>query len=182
MRDFEKIAADTYMRRVDGRICGTVYAIVKGKRHLVIDSGDGKEDLGFEPDVCILTHGHFDHTQGVKESWKRVLLHPAEFGFPGPYIKIPKIAKPNPMSPIVFEGHELEFFHTPGHTDGSICVFDRKTRLLFTGDTKFAGGICGRVDLGGDAEKMNLSLRLIESIPYRLLCPGHGELEWRDEK
>ncbi len=175
---FEKIAKHTSMLRTEERTCGTVYMIEESGKRLIVDSGDGKlPDFGFVPDICILTHGHYDHSKGVKESWKEVLLHPAEFKFGGQYIFIPKNARENPMEPLAFGSHLLEFFHTPGHTDGSICIFDKTTGVLFSGDTKFAGGIWGRTDLGGSEEEMAASLLLIEKIPYKLLCPGHGELE-----
>lgn len=175
---FEKIAKDTFMLRTDERVCGTVYLIEEGGKRLLIDSGDGLvSEIDFVPDICILTHGHIDHTGGVKSEWREVLLHQAEFSFTGPFISIPKNAKKNKMEPIRFGSHELEFFHTPGHTEGSICVLDGKTGLLFSGDTKFSGGAHGRTDLGGSDEKMKKSLELIEKIGYELLCPGHGPME-----
>lgn len=76
-----------------------------------------------------------------------------------------------------FGKFELEIFNTPGHTDGSVCFFERKMGILFSGDTKFAHGSYGRTDLGGSDEKMEKSLAEIEKIPYKLLCPGHGEIE-----
>ena len=177
MPAFEDIALHTRMLRTDERTCSTVYMIEDNGNRLLIDSGDGKVPLDFAPDICILTHGHFDHTRGVKPDWKTVLLHPAEFKFAGPYIEVPKNAEKNPMAPLSFGSHLLEFFHTPGHTDGSICIIDRKTGVLFSGDTKFADGVCGRTDIGGSDEEMENSLERIEKIPYKLLCPGHGELE-----
>lgn len=177
MPKFEEIALHTSMLRADGRVCGTIYMIEENGKRLLIDSGDGQAALDFTPDICMLTHGHFDHTKGVKGDWGKVLLHPAEFKFGGPFIHIPKNARENPMKPARFGSHELEFFHTPGHTDGSICVLDKKTGLLFSGDTKFADGGCGRTDLGGSERKMGESLALIGKIPYKLLCPGHGALD-----
>jgi len=175
---FEKISDDTFMLRVDERTCGTVYLIEENGKRLIIDSGDGMvKALDFQPDICLLTHGHYDHSSGVKENWKEVLLHPAEFSFKGPYLKIPKNAKKNPMVPLQFGSHKLEFFHTPGHTAGSICILDRKTGLLFSGDTKFADGSYGRTDLGGSEEEIEESLAIVGKIPYKLLCPGHGALE-----
>lgn len=174
----EKIAEGTSMIRTDGRTCSTVYLIEDAGKRILIDAGDGKvAGLDFEPDICILTHGHYDHTSGVAAGWKNVLLHKDEFSFRGPFIRIPENARKNPMGPVRLGSRELVFFHTPGHTDGSICVFDRKTGLLFSGDTKFAGGGQGRTDLGGSDEKMGGSLALVEKIPYKLLCPGHGDLE-----
>jgi glyoxylase-like metal-dependent hydrolase (beta-lactamase superfamily II) len=167
------------MLRTDGRTCSTVYLIEESGKRLLIDSGDGKAPIDFTPDACILTHGHFDHTRGVRPDWKEVLLHPAEFRFGGEYIEVPPNARKNPMAPLAFGSHLLEIFHTPGHTDGSVCILDRKTGLLFSGDTKFAGGGYGRTDLGGSDEEIGKSLARIEKIPYKLLCPGHGELEER---
>jgi len=174
---FEGIALHTSMRRTDGRTCSTVYLVEESGKRLLIDAGDGRTQIGFEPDICILTHGHYDHTRGVGQGWKKVLLHPSEFEFGGPYIEVPKNAQANPMAPLAFGSHLLEFFHTPGHTGGSICILDKKTGLLFSGDTKFAGGACGRTDMGGNGGEIEKSLALIEKIPYRLLCPGHGETE-----
>jgi len=175
--NFEEIALHTRMLRTDERTCGTVYLIEEKGKLLLIDSGDGHAALDFTPDICILTHGHYDHTRGVKPDWKKVLLHPAEFKFGGPYIEVPKNAGKNPMAPLSFGSHLLEFFHTPGHTDGSICILDKKTGMLFSGDTKFAGGGYGRTDLGGSSDEIEESLRKIDGIPYKLLCPGHGDIE-----
>jgi glyoxylase-like metal-dependent hydrolase (beta-lactamase superfamily II) len=175
---FEKIALHTSMLRTESRTCGTVYLIEENGERFLIDAGDGElAGLDFEPGICILTHGHYDHTRGAKPDWKNVLLHPDEFGFGGEYIEIPKNARKNPMAPLRFGSHMLEFFHTPGHTDGGICILDRKTGLLFSGDTKFADGGHGRTDLGGNEKKMGASLSFIDKIPYKLLCPGHGDVE-----
>lgn len=69
----------------------------------------------------------------------------------------------------------LEVLHTPGHTEGSVCLMAPDEGLLFTGDTLFAGG-WGRVDLpGGSAEAMVASLSRLALLddPLRVL-PGHG--------
>ncbi|MCX8194491.1 MAG: MBL fold metallo-hydrolase [Candidatus Micrarchaeota archaeon] len=177
---FQRIAQHTFMLRVDERVCGTVYLIEEDGKRLVVDSGDGRLKLGFVPDVCILTHGHFDHTQGVRKDWPSVLLHPAEFGFEGLYVHIPANARPLHLKTLGFGSHQLEFLHTPGHTPGSICILDRKTGCLFSGDTKFADGEVGRTDLGGNEDELKKSLGMIEKMEYRLLCPGHGELELKE--
>ncbi len=71
---------------------------------------------------------------------------------------------------------DLTVIETPGHTEGSICLYSEAKKILFTGDTLFFEGI-GRADLpGGDEET------LIESIKQKLLTlpldtrvfPGHG--------
>jgi glyoxylase-like metal-dependent hydrolase (beta-lactamase superfamily II) len=177
---FEEIARHTLMLRTEERTCSTVYLIEENGKRLIVDSGDGGVKIDFVPDVCILTHGHYDHSGGVRESWGKVLLHKEEFLFRGPFIHIPKNASPLTMAPLKFGSHLLEFFHTPGHTKGSICVLDKKTGLLFSGDTKFADGGYGRTDLGGSEREMEGSLKLIGKIPYKLLCPGHGPVEEKE--
>lgn len=89
-------------------------------------------------------------------------------------------------SRIRFGAIELEVLHTPGHTEGSICLFAAAERLLFTGDTLFAKG-WGRTDLpGGNDEQMIESLARLAGMPADLkVKPGHGpestlerELPW----
>jgi hydroxyacylglutathione hydrolase len=71
-----------------------------------------------------------------------------------------------------------EVMHTPGHTEGSICVLFAPQNLLIAGDTLFAGSI-GRTDLpGGDYKKIIDSLRgkLLSLPDQTIVVPGHGSL------
>jgi glyoxylase-like metal-dependent hydrolase (beta-lactamase superfamily II) len=74
---------------------------------------------------------------------------------------------------IEFGCESLKVMHTPGHTPGSICLLGE--RLVFTGDTLFAGGI-GRTDFPeGSLSDMRLSLQKLVRLPdYLLIYPGHG--------
>ena len=84
---------------------------------------------------------------------------------------------------------ELTFdvLHTPGHTEGSVCLYEERHRLLLSGDVLFAGSY-GRTDLpGGDDGAMVSSLRrLSQALPHDVrVLPGHGpettierELPW----
>lgn len=78
-------------------------------------------------------------------------------------------------SRIRFGGIELEVIHTPGHTEGSVCLLPRGERLLFSGDTLFAGG-WGRTDLpGGSEEQIVDSLARLATLDGDLtVLPGHG--------
>lgn len=69
----------------------------------------------------------------------------------------------------------LEVLHTPGHTEGSVCLFDRAAGLLLSGDTLFAGS-WGRTDLpGGSDEQMAASLARLSGMDDRVrVLPGHG--------
>ena len=71
---------------------------------------------------------------------------------------------------------DLEVLHTPGHTPGSICLYDRKSKTLFTGDTVFCDGI-GRTDMpGGDDAQLRKSLDRLSSMEVMRLFPGHGDV------
>ena len=81
----------------------------------------------------------------------------------------------------------LDVLHLPGHTEGSVCLYEERRELLLSGDVLFAGSY-GRTDLpGGDDERMVASLaRLSREIPGSVrVLPGHGpettidrELPW----
>ena len=81
----------------------------------------------------------------------------------------------------------FDVLHTPGHTEGSVCLYEERLALLLTGDLLFAGSY-GRTDLpGGDDELMVASLaRLARQLPGAVrVLPGHGpettlerELPW----
>jgi glyoxylase-like metal-dependent hydrolase (beta-lactamase superfamily II) len=84
-------------------------------------------------------------------------------------------------------GLVFDVLHTPGHTEGSVCLYEEREGLLLSGDVLFAG-CYGRTDLpGGNDEQMVASLaRLARDIPSSVrVLPGHGpetilerELPW----
>jgi hydroxyacylglutathione hydrolase len=73
---------------------------------------------------------------------------------------------------------QANVMHTPGHTQGSVCIYFPAEQKLIAGDTLFAGSI-GRTDLpGGDFDTIMRSLhRDVLALPDEtLVVPGHGEL------
>ena len=81
----------------------------------------------------------------------------------------------------------FDVLHTPGHSEGSVCLYEERRGILLAGDVLFAGSY-GRTDLpGGNDEQMVASLaRLAREIPPAVrVLPGHGaettverELHW----
>jgi glyoxylase-like metal-dependent hydrolase (beta-lactamase superfamily II) len=74
--------------------------------------------------------------------------------------------------------HTAQILHTPGHTEGSICLYFEAEKKLIAGDTLFAGSI-GRTDLpGGSMQKIMRSLHdTVLALPDdTAVVPGHGEL------
>ncbi|MFW5991494.1 MAG: MBL fold metallo-hydrolase [Candidatus Nanoarchaeia archaeon] len=69
--------------------------------------------------------------------------------------------------------HGLEVIEVPGHTKGSIALWDKSHRVLFTGDTVFERGY-GRTDLPTSVpEQMAASLELLRKYQPKTICPGH---------
>ncbi len=72
--------------------------------------------------------------------------------------------------------HQAQVIHTPGHTEGSICLLFSPEKTLIAGDTLFAGSI-GRTDLpGGNYNKIidSLQSKLLALPDETVVIPGHG--------
>jgi len=138
------------------------------------------KQAGFTVKFIVNTHGHPDHVKGDAVFQKKysvpICIHPLDAYFIEGSEK--SKSSPNVMledgSLVKFGCETLKVMHTPGHTRGSICLVGEK--LVFTGDTLFAGGI-GRTDFPeGSMSDMRLSLlKLVSLSDYLLVYPGHGE-------
>lgn len=82
-----------------------------------------------------------------------------------------------------FDHFQLKVIHTPGHTAGSICLFDDTNGTLLSGDSLIEGVtpyICAELKNLADGERYygleqyERSLELLRSLPVRLVLPGHG--------
>ena len=69
---------------------------------------------------------------------------------------------------------DFEVIHTPGHTKGGICLWDGEN--LISGDTIFAGGGVGRMDIGGDYQDMKNSVESLTKLDVKNIYPGHGPI------
>ena len=149
---------------------------------------DELAERGWTLKLIVTTHGHWDHfgenAAVAEHTGASIAVHPLDayrLTEPQPLwapFEIP------PCVPAVdlAEGGEIRFgeirltvLHTPGHTEGSVCLWSEGGGLLFSGDTLFAGG-WGRVDLpGASPEQMVDSLTRLTTFDDRLaVFPGHG--------
>lgn len=138
--------------------------------------------------LIVSTHGHWDHIGDnaavAAHTRADIAVHPLDrerLTDPKPLWAPFEIAPSVPAVELA-EGGQIRFgalrlsvLHTPGHTEGSVCLYSADDGVLFSGDTLFAGG-WGRVDLpGGDPAAMVESLGRLLALddPVRVL-PGHG--------
>lgn len=130
----------------------------------------------------LLTHGHYDHVGAVaalrRETGCKVYLDPADALGNDLYpLKSSDIDEAWPVSDsLAIDELTFTVYHTPGHTPGSVVLALGK--LLFCGDTLFAGS-CGRTDMpGGSGIRMQQSLSMLAESDLRddaQVLPGHGE-------
>jgi len=180
------------------------------------------EEGGFAPghlQAIVLTHAHGDHAGGAAELARRsgadVIAHRDEV----PYIEQTRSLRPGSLigqvmnwlsSRLVFRTSPcevdravedgdvieglggLEVVHTPGHTPGSMSLYQRERRILFCGDALFnADPMTGRPGLdfpirvvSVDNAQARASVERLAELPIDVLCCGHGEpiLEGANEK
>jgi hydroxyacylglutathione hydrolase len=138
--------------------------------------------------LIVSTHGHWDHIGDnaavAAHAGAEIAVHPldrerlehpsstsAPFDIP-PSVPAVELAE---GGAIRFGALRLRVLHTPGHTEGSVCLLAEDEGLLYSGDTLFEAG-WGRVDLpGGDPEAMVESLTRLTRLEDTVrVFPGHG--------
>ena len=122
----------------------------------------------------LLTHGHFDHTDGLADclAYKEVAVYMSKQELPKLIPNQQNLIFTNDNDVIPFGSNRIKIMHTPGHSPGGQCFYIDDH--LITGDTLFING-CGRCDLGGSSiDDMYESLERIKSLPDdTLIYPGH---------
>ncbi|QHN07746.1 MBL fold metallo-hydrolase [Methanothermobacter sp. THM-2] len=160
----------------------------------VVDTGTGMNPdnlmrkisgAGVEPGSIkhiVNTHCHFDHTGGNRLFDADIAIHSLDAealreGDDAKTVAYMFSASMEPMEVAVELGDgdfigDFEVIHTPGHTPGCICLYDG--RSLISGDTVFADGGFGRVDIGGDINELAESIKKLMKLDIEHLFPGHG--------
>lgn len=168
---------------------------------MVIDPGDDVEDVlalvrkhNLQVKQIVITHAHIDHVGGAMKlraaTGAPILLNHNDYallkmldvqagwiGVPAPG-KVEIDRSVSTGETVAAGSHIAQVLHTPGHTEGSICLYFSAEQKLIAGDTLFAGSI-GRTDLpGGSTQKIMRSLHdTVLALPDEtVVVPGHGEL------
>lgn len=162
-------------------------------RPIVTDRLGGKEI-----DRIVLTHTHYDHAGGARRmkelTGAEILVHPSEgdrisagdFTFTLARMFGERMQKFH-WSPIdegakiAIGSSEIEIFHLPGHSVGSIGLWERNSKSMIVGDTVFSDGGMGRYDLpSGDLGSLISSIERLSDMDIENLYPGHGRAVFGD--
>ena len=145
-------------------------------------------------DLVVATHCHADHIAALAKLVENidVKVYVHKLDYEGLYDKklnaqeivgtivLPvdkqKVITVQDNDKITFGNTALEVIHTPGHTKGSITLYDEKNNILYSGDTIFENSY-GRTDLiNGSHEEMRESLdKLFNRFEDIQVFSGHGE-------
>ena len=177
---------DVYLIKGRG-LTSNVYVI--GKDQITtVDAGNGAYYNRLEPEFkgiglrisnvtqSIITHAHHDHANGLIELLQ--LSDPKIFVFHSDARYLIGLGEHRiiPLEEgdlIETESLNLKVIHTPGHTEGSICLYDEKKKVLFSGDTVFPGGVFGNFP-PGEGRTIFLSLEKLTNIDVDIILAGHG--------
>lgn len=155
------------------------YLVTEGDNAILIDPAWDMNFIehklqNFQLAGVFFTHGHFDH---VKDSASLLRKYGPAYieendavlsGLPAELLYTYKGGQTIQAGPF-----SVQIIHTPGHTEGGVCL--QIGNALFTGDTLFPGA-CGRVDLPtSDPRKMRASLLKLAKLPEDLqIYSGHN--------
>ncbi len=138
--------------------------------------------------LIVNTHHHFDHTGADKLfrdiSGADIAIHEADreklekaetnaelFGSRAKSVTPTRILRDGDI--VSTRNFKFEVIHTPGHTNGSICLYERTRKILFSGDVMLSNGLSD-YEPGYDAELLRDSLEQLSNLRIMYLFPGHG--------
>ena len=182
---------------INGYMENNTYLLIKGDDCLLIDPSFEKEKIEKELKdknlkAILITHGHFDHIFSVEYFAKKYhvpvylnthddfLLNDPYGGVNNEFNKDDVVTKFDYVD--LAKINEIKDFnitviHTPGHTPGSTCFYNKEKNVVFTGDTLFYKTIGATRFPRSNEEELRSSIKeKLLSLPNQtVVLPGHGQ-------
>jgi len=148
----------------------------------------GNMQKNFKLKYILLTHGHFNHVRYLVEIKSKlggeIYIHYDDQSLLKELdIELKDVSLLRGFDKFKVGSIEIIVYHTPGHTEGSVCLYSRHLDALFSGDTLLRGSF-GKVWGPHSMGKMLRSLKTISRMlpPETAVYPGHGsETRLKDE-
>src|SRR3989344_5560628 len=189
-------------------VSGTARSILIDTGTGIVDTGKIAGKNGGKPLLVANTHGHYDHAGGNaffseilahaleaksilfpdREATASFLMRKEDFsrlpqGFDASKYEVRPAKNVVPLEGgevIYLGGQSLTVIHCPGHTPGSICLYDPVRKMLFSGDTIYRGKMFWNMPLFSVADYLQTLKRLLK-MDVELCLPGHNELLKKQE-
>ena len=194
LEDYNPGLKDVSLIVGDG-LCSNIFVLGK-EEATIVDTGVGNRanpifpqlaELGVMPEnikQVIITHAHHDHAMGafliLEQASPRVYVHEDDTqyiasSFGDALVKVVE------GDIIDTEIGLFEVYLTPGHTNGSMCLYNSEKKILISGDTVFPDGYYGRYDgESGSLDAMINSLKKLTELDCEIMLPGHGSPVFQD--
>ncbi len=205
----EEIQQGIFLLKGEGK-GSHIYLIRAAYRNVLIDSGLDQNFLYLQEqllslglkvkdiDLVINTHEHLDHIGSNRYFQESSFIAAHRFAatkitLEDHYVTLYRSGDRNEVplrihlwlenrSLFDLGSHTLEVIHTPGHTSGSICIYEFKTKVLFSGDTVFAGGTLSYIAESGSVGDYVNSIMRLEALKISKIFPSHGEISQNPEQ
>jgi len=186
-----------------------VYLIKGSDKNALIDTGvitrfpvlKGRlQEVGLKPkdiDILVLTHEHMDHAGAAVYFSKYAIIaaHRSaanKIELQDEFVTIQQFREwragkirvdlwLEEGNNIDLGNYQLRVLHTPGHSSGCLCLYEPTERLLFSGDTVFAGGILSMIGPSGNISDYMESVQRLSTLRINELYPGHGKISQEPE-
>lgn len=149
-------------------------------------------------DIIINTHEHFDHIGANRYFQNHSIIAAHRYAatkmkYNDKYVTLYKSGDNNEISLHVhlwlenktrldLGNYVLDIIHTPGHTSGSVCIYEPHLKCLFTGDTLFAGGTLSYIAESGSVGDYINSVMALNTYNIKEIYPGHGIISTNPEE
>lgn len=179
-----------------------VYLVKGANKNMLVDTGVVTKfpvlkgclgEVGLEPediDLVVLTHEHVDHA-GAAIFFSNSAIIAAhrnaanKIELQDEFVTLQRFrgwrTAPLKVDLWLEEGNYIDLgdyqlcvIHTPGHTSGCVCLYEPSEKLLFSGDTVFAGGILSEIGPSGNISDYMQSIQRLNTLRIEELYPGHG--------